>query len=592
MPPEKDFYEPGDPRSFGKPIDESSVVEGMNELAENYNPYTNPENFLKLSEGRDKGMKDVLKIIARDRFFSGFPSLEKGEKFMEKYLPLMAKEYGMGETVKEVLEKTPLFYHEILKGLWESDEQIGIGGLETMYIFIDKPPENKSYEYLGEKIGRAIRKSFQEDRSYKTQAFFGWAGRQVMKKACPETDFSLDRHYLGVEDEKKNTRELFQNLIKKVELGIEGELTLEKCYKFFLDLFFQTPSLSDASTPLEYRYTETLSVDFRVDSSMPTRPDSKNSFEKFWESWQEMTKEIGQEGKVDLEKKPQNWFFYDLKDNFKDIFGELLSSSKKMTGVTKEKLMPKWYEMLRSVLKKDLKCVAEEAEEFETTYFRFIKNKPVAEGYALAQEHIEEILANLPEIIKLPEEEIHRRYLSKEAKILSDEYDYGHNSTIDQYDILEEDSLAPSHNELEKMDKETRKYWALIRWGDNFNLYKKMQSFKFSFEQGVLGLTPLFFGFDQSDRHTEAFFKGQEEYQKFYQLEEIKTPIKREEKRIEELKSGVFALPQNPDDLLKNADLHIERLKKLEETPQIKKRIEVLEEVKGIIIEIRQKGLL
>lgn len=657
---EGDYYEPGDPHSFGRPPKPLSGedLDAFQEDAQYY--LTHPDAFLRLLHGQDEGMQRSIGIIKRDHFLSAFPEIAEGVDFVFQYLPLIMSEYGLDQDSLKTVEELTLFYDEILANFYAEEGQIRGGGLETNYIYFERPPQEQSYEYIGERIGRSIRRYFHQDRSYKTQAFFGWLGRQVMKKNCPETDFSFDRHAKMAAEEKAEELAKLREIKSRIEKGLEGEISLEKCYNFFRDFHWQLPSLDCAETPLQYQLASKIS-DAII--NLPDHPDDTHNFEHFYREWQEAArkgipeliiqlpweKEFQREEGVvsyetwmtDLQRfisrsrkiDPRDRNFYDglvwmLREHGIDdpaelpqdevmawyekvetrhqrrwanshlyywrqddacVFGNLVFDLEKMSAATQEELLPLWFKMHCRDFLRSLEWVIEETEAFETTYFRFIDIRSVAEGYALAQAQIEEIMAHLPEIVRLPEAEVHHRFLLAEPRILSDKQDYGENSGDDLYKGRF-DRHPFDFDEHANLSEEDQHWLVLIEGGPNASLFENLKFFEFTSEQWVLGVHPLFYGFDYSDREADAFLSG--DYQEFLDEQRALTAFRCEERRISELKAGDFSLPKNMEDLLANLDLHRKRLLPKKNNPQVSRRLMALQQVEEILREIQEKGLL
>ena len=151
-----------------------------------------------------------------------------------------------------------------------------------------------------------------------------------------------------------------------------------------------------------------------------------------------------------------------------------------------------------------------------------------------------------------------------------------------------------------------------IASGPNAKLYERLMQYKnrFTLEQVILGVTPLFFGKKRSLEIAEAFLNISKWGFKEYMKEKEGLSVYEQEKdRIQELINGEFELPSSVDRLLKNADKwitnHQETSEMIENGGKLfaeeikasldrfyKPVIKVLKEVKQKIIELRNDGLL
>jgi len=647
---EPSYYEPGNPDSFGKP---PKPPTGKDLAAFLRRYQDDPQALMRLAHGQDQGFNEAMAAISHDRFLSAFPDMAEGVEFFLKNVPAMMERYGIEQPLSQL--DLP-FYDEILSGLWENQEQIGIGGMGTLYISLIRPPKEQSYEYIGEMIGRGIRRHFSKDQSYQTQAFFGWIGRQVMKQVCPETDFSFDRHQQEAEKEKTEVNQLLTGILGQVEKGIEGGIenlkTAQQGYDFFKEIYWKLPHFGAAETPLIFRVSHELWLEWDID--LPMEATDMDSFGRFKESWYRAG-EIGipqveikypweeelwrKDGVVSYETLVAFWeknpprltgdYFQGLKalldkhatqkisdlpkeevlewyrqaetqdererinfhlfywqKYFKDVFGEVVFHPEQMVQVTEEQLLSMWFKKLQSSLKTALKETIEDANNFKTTYFRFIEDPAIAAGYAFGQEHIEEILASLPKVVRMPEEEVYQKFFMGKPQILGAEDDYGENTSDDMY--REDPNRELFAYCVEKLtSKEDKRLIFEIYHGPNAKLYEELKSFVFSEEQWKLGVDPLFFGFHLTDQLAKAFL-GEEEVE-----EQLRTmdPLEREKERMNELKEGRFHLPQNPQDLLTNADLQIQRLSSEKPSKETDLRIKALREVRGILEKLKSKNM-
>lgn len=642
-------YEPGDPRSFGEPPrippdDELAGDEGLEEV--DLSPMS-----LK------KRVRAAIDGIAWDRWRSMLPPLKEGTILIREVLPKFVTKYGLSEFPPGLRQDSANIYDQILSRLWEGDDQVGVGGLETRYTFLNKPPDEQSYEYIGEAIGRAIRNDLAPipDLSHKTEAFFGWIGRVVMKSVFPQTDFSFDRHQEMAVKEQKEWLSTLRSLRAKLEVGITGKLTLKAIHDFFYELEKDLPQFLSANTPLEHRLASDIfdgdyfpdEQDFnsfcrrwaeateigvpKVEILPPWEDDrlygaSISSYQQWMEyvdgfyqrnpedfrkgnrAYYHMLKRLGVSKPSDLSekvfmkwyerwaknkvKRRQNWTLYYWREKYGKAWGGVLSDLRKMKEANHEDLLRYWYEMNRIDLLEDLKWGEREAKTFKTSYFRFIDNKDVAEGYAFAQKHINFLRVNLPKVVRMSEEEIWQRFFKGDPGILGGKGDYGRNYTDEMYEEADDQDPGEWFHERSKLSEEDLDLYYKIKDGPNADLYKQLLSIKFTQKQHDLGIIPLFFGIEYSDRFARAVLAGKTD--EFFKEERQKTPFQRERKRISELKSGVFRLPKNIPDLLVNADFQIQRLEESATIGQSERfaRIEAILEVKKIIEEAQRRGIL
>ena len=575
LTPDREHYNPCEPRSFGKPVDPSELEGSISNF---FSRYSTPSAEMRLSHGQDPTIQADLQLMRRDRLLSSFPDAQEGVRFLEKVLPQFIVESlgnqlffpGLQSPISELVTNKDKFFSQLLFDFFAGKEEIEEGGQETGYINFNKPPKEQSYEYIGEKLTRLIRERVHKDKDPKTRAFFGWIGRHLMKKIYPEADFSLDRHNKMVTEEKEGMREVFKKFRDRVEKGAEGDLTLEKTNAFFkelADLKWSFPGLGSAETPVQDRIASNLSLYFdgfgSISDYLPYYGDEfnrENSFSWFVERWQ---------------KKPAKKSDFNYKEhyvkNFPQIFGDLPKGNAART-VSKEKLLPKWFEMLRAILLEGIDRTAKDAQDFNVTYFRFINNQNVAAGYAYAEEHKDEVLANLPNILQLTEEEVQARFMQGEPKILHDIHDLGQNTSDDLYKDtnfeeleqpfteMKEEAILPPIILTEAEKARTDEDWFdIIGHGPNARIYEELKAYKvFSDEEFLLGVDPLFYGNWLSDQYANMAIAGNLE--KFYEQRRNLPPIEAERERIEEFKTGVFSLPKTYKDLIINANRQLIRL--------------------------------
>lgn len=575
-PDRENYYNPGDPRSFGKPVDPSGLKDSVSSL---FSRYSTPSAERRLFYGQDPTVQTVLQLMRRDRLLSTFPDAQEGVQFLEKVLPVFIKELTVGnqlffpdlqpKLIIDLETDKKKFFSQLLFDFFTGGEEIEEGGQETGYIMMNQPPKEQSYEYIGEKLTRLIRGRVHTDKDPKTRAFFGWIGRHLMKKIYPETDFSLDRHNKMVDKEKKEMTEAFKKFRERLEKGVEGNLTLEKAYHFFGELGdFISPFTSLFSeTPLAVRVSHNLRLNFNgfddIKDFLPTREEeysySSYTFSKFVGRWQE---------------KPSKDFHYReyYKGKAPKIFEDIPQDDEVARTMPKEQLLPKWFEMLRTILSEETDWIPRDAQNFNVTYFRFIGNKNVADGYAYAEEHKDEILANLPQVLQLTEEGVQARFMQEEPKILHDKYDYGQNTSDDMYrDVnfeetgqsfaeMKEEATPPSIILTKEEKARTDEDWFdTIGHGPNARIYEELKAHGvFSDEEMLLGVDPLFFGNWLSDQYVNL--ASTDNLEKFYEQRRNLTPIEAERERIEEFKAGIFSLPKTYEDLIINANRQLIRL--------------------------------
>jgi len=576
--PDREHYNIGDPRSFGKPVDPQGLEGSMSSFASHY---STPSAEMRLFHGQDPMMQQFSQLMRRDRLLSAFPDVQEGIQFLEKVLPAFVKELTVGNQlppsdsqskliIPELEADKEKFVSQLLFDFFVGKEEIEEGGQETGYISFNKPPKEQSCEYIGEKLTRLIRARVHEDRDPKTRAFFGWIGRHLMKKIYPKTDFSLDRHNEMVNKEKKEMTEAFKKFRERLEKGIEGDLSLEKAYRFFGelgDLISPFTSLDCAETPLAVRISQDLRINFNgfndIEEFLPTREGeysySSYTFSKFIKNWQE---------------KPSEGFNYReyYRGQSPKVFEDIPQDDDVIRTIPKEQLLPKWFEMLRTILLEETDYVPRVVQDFNVTYFRFIGNKSVATGYAYAQEHRDEILANLPQVLQLTEEEIQMHFMQGDPKILHDEYDSGENSSDDMYKDVNFEEIGEPLTEFvkemalpsivlteEEKAKTDEDWFDLIANGPNAQLYKDLKTCPaFSDEEWFLGMHPLFFGNWLGDKEVSLAYE--DKLKAFFEQRRNLTPIEAEKERIEEFKAGVFSPPKNYEDLIINANRQLIRL--------------------------------
>ena len=575
--PDKERYMPGDPRSFGKSADPS----GLEELSSLFNHfYSTPSAEMRLSHGQDPSIQACFQLMKRDRLLSSFPEVQEGVKFLEKVLPTFIKELTMDDqlsspglqpkiTISDLEINKKKFFSQLLFDFFAGKEEIEEGGQETGYIMMDQPPKEQSYEYIGEKLTRLIRARVHDDKDPKTRAFFGWIGRHLMKKICPETDFSLDRHNKMVDKEKKKMADTFKKFREKLEKSIDGDLTSEKAYGFFGELrnladFFAR--VDSAGTPLAVRVSGNLRINFDgfddIYKYLPYEESdifhNTNTFSMFLQNWQEVPSKDFNYREYYRKKAPKV---------FEDV-----SKDDSARTISKEQLLPKWFEMHKTILLEETEWIAKDAQDFNVTYFRFIRNNNIAAGYVYAEEYKDEIFANLPDVLKLTEEEVQARFMQGKPKILHDEYDSGKNSAADSYrdvnfeemgeplaEIIEEATPPPIVLTEEEKARTDEDWLNVIINGPNARLYEELKAYGiFSSEEWLLGVHPLFFGNWLSDEEANLAYAGK--LKAFYASHKNLAPIEVEKKRIEEFKAGIFSPPKNYEDLIVNASRQLIRL--------------------------------
>lgn len=439
------YYEPGNPRTVGLP---SRPV--TNEDLQNFfEKYSSPEAIRRLSEGRDPGIKAIFNVFNRDALLSSFPDILDAIDFLGEIFPKFVEEIK-GERISEdqqilfpsfvPIQKVNLlsefnkdksnFAVKLLSNLLLRPEGVVTGGLETQYIFASERKKEVSYEYIGEEIMKGLRKNFSEDKDPRTRAFFGWIGRHLMKKANPSTDFSLDRHNQMVEEDRTDLLQRLSQFKDLIEKGVEGELTREKAYEFFRGLSEFTnwgpghfPNILTAETTLQWR----LQQDFRkvcglddINEYMPyqekERPGFDGNFAEFLDQWRSSPSE-----NYGLNYRE------DYKRRFPEIFGDLNGTDEELKNLTDEILLQKWFSMLKFVLIETVEKTYNDIRDFVVTYFRFMEERAIAEGYAFAQKHISEIMNNLPQVVRLSEAEIKERFMQGMPPIFYDDEDDGNN---------------------------------------------------------------------------------------------------------------------------------------------------------------------
>lgn len=443
------YYEPGNPRTVGLPA--KPVI--AEELRKFFDQHSSPEAIRRLSEGRDPAMNAIYAVFQRDALLSSFPGILDTIDFLGEVFPkfidqVKGEEAQPGQEIlfqelkqeekpnilAEFRKDKSNFAVKLLSDFLLKGDGVVDGGQETAYIFVSPREKEVSYEYIGEEIMKQMRAAFSDDHDPKVKAFFGWVGRHLMKKVNPSTDFSLDRHNKMVEEDRAEILGEIRGFKERFEKGIEGEFTLENCYAFFNELralAWNFPNILTAETPLQWRVQETLRKFPGYNDLTTYLPEegerfgfgTENNFSWFVENW----------------KKPEDktgWSWRkSYTERFPQIFGDLTQSDSFDEGV----LMEKWFQLLITITSVGMDRVERDTKDFVVTYFRFIDNRSTAEGYAYAQKHIEEILANLPRVVRLSEDEIKERFMWGMPPIFYDDDDNGINRSDEWKDQSEDE---------------------------------------------------------------------------------------------------------------------------------------------------------
>lgn len=565
-PPEKYYYQPED---FGGLFDATQPQQPGRLI-----PDLSPESVMRILHGQHPTLNAYLDIMRRDRLLSAFPDPQDGARLLASVLPQFLRQFKHQDQLSLPSIQSEQVFNQLLFDFFTGDsDQIEAGGQETMYIFVSQPPVEQTYEYIGEKLLRLLRRQFHHDTDSGTQAFFGWIGRRLMKQIRPETDFSLDRHVERVAKEKVEIAQAFAAFRQKVTEGIKGELTEDTARIFFKelnDVAERLPSMIGGETPTLLRVGENLGMNFcggDINDYLPYKYEKEsgirdeNTFRKFVELFR----------KDPSTNVPSYNYLEFLRKEYSTIFGAIPADDTKARQLADAELLPLWFTMMKTILLEETEWIAKDAQDFTVSYFRFIGNKDVAAGYAFAEEHFAEIFAQLPQVLAMTEEEVKSRFMVGDPHILYDEHDYGRNDLNDMYtDVDFEDPGIPGFDEqapvppiklTEKEQARTDEEWLrVIGSGPNAALYEELRAYDiFSPEDWILGVYPLFFGNWLSDREAYMLDKP-EERDIFHEKRRAMAPVESERERIQELKAGQFSLPNTLEDLVHNATRQIQRL--------------------------------
>lgn len=425
--PDDGYYEPGSPRTYGllsRPLTEEDIS-GF------FGNFSSDESLQRLSDGRDSDVNAIINMLRRDSLLATFPDMMGVKEFLKDTLPGFRKAALGDEITDESDEKITKLSVKLLANVINSPNAVIEGGQEAAYISLRNREKEASYEYIGEAVMRIFREEFVKDSDPRVSAFFGWVGRHLMKKIDPSTDFSFDRHNQMVEEDRKVMLDLFCEFREAFEKGIEGEFGLDNCYAFFgklREIAGDFPDMFSSQTPLQLRIYQDLSEIssfVHIQNLLPVPEgfywETSNKFSDFANNWRKP-----EEGGWSYKKS--------YTECYPDIFGDITPDGE----VTEEILMQKWFRMLTETVSEAVSSTEKDAREFEVTYFRFIPNRVIAEGYAFAQKHIEDILAKLPEIIRLSDDEIRKKFMQGAPPIFYDKDDSGQNMSEDWRDQAED----------------------------------------------------------------------------------------------------------------------------------------------------------
>ena len=158
-----DFYEPGNPRTFGNPPNTVGLGASLRASSERYSSLS---ARMRLLHGQDPTIKGIYQIMRRDRLLSIFPEVQQGVQFLDEVLPKFIEECQGNQLASSEISGLPEefdenkegFFGQFLFDFFTGHEEAEVGGQEVLYLFMDRPPQAQSYEYLGERLMKITRK--------------------------------------------------------------------------------------------------------------------------------------------------------------------------------------------------------------------------------------------------------------------------------------------------------------------------------------------------------------------------------------------------------------------------------------------------
>jgi hypothetical protein len=313
------------------------------------------------------------------------------------------------ETKLDKIQPMISFYEEIAAAIIQRiRNKMGFrqGGLPVCYVSAEKKPE-EVYEYFGDLTMQTVRRRFVEDDDRITRAFFGWLGRELMKKYVPETKFSFAEHEEIDKREKTNYRKSLLGVRRQLKTKIE-EFTEETVKKYFADLKADIfPWVMEACAhPLDL-YALQLDRDFDLRCFLDDNEDFASRdypFDRF--------KQV-----LDyLREKPEGYHagkFY--------LDNALFHTNYKEGEINEGNIAEVFYHTKKAMLREFLRETRSRIKKFFTSYFRFIEDKDYSHGYYFAHQHAEEILPVIGDVLQMPVQEVKKRFMSGEVKLYQED---------------------------------------------------------------------------------------------------------------------------------------------------------------------------
>ncbi len=344
--------------------------------------------LMELTHKGESAIKKAVRSFSKSVFAGGFPEVPDGGEVTETFFTKLGEESGLERIAR--LATIPYEIYSSRLSRLTSGVGYNVGGLGTTYIMLEHKPE-EMYEYIGDEMMRVTRKMFHESTNEdpkEVEGFFGWIGRHLMKKYHPETVLSLDTHVELSKREKEEMREGLTAEIKRASLqafkafkeketdklittwGDEPEgLNDDEMAALKFAGRFHRPTFMEMETPLKYHLYEVADRIFGWDYGFGFFRESKEEYLKY--------KEQATEGLND-EQILHNWL-----------------NEKRRTFISRMKL---------------LKLKTKHFEDF-WTYFSFVRDEELREGYFLAQKHLDEALEDIGATIQMPARELQERFM-------------------------------------------------------------------------------------------------------------------------------------------------------------------------------------